>query len=361
LNLKPLFLDIAWNKIKGGDMGKRFIFFIIISLFFNTMVLAAPGAQLYYHQGHLCDQIVFYCPQQLSVVHGKTNFRQNGRALVREEYVIKGCLISSDEVMHALGRINGNGTYCRVTKGADGRIKLVFKYDPTQVTISRHDFESIQRSKGIVFMVEKKNKMVPRTSSKPVIALDCGHGGKDFGTTGIGGVLEKDLALAIGKKVERVLRKQGYVVNMTRNDDRFISLDNRTTKANKGQADLFLSLHINYSPRQEVSGIETFCCNGNLYAPKVKMFAQKDSQSAGLGEAIQQSVVQTVRQKHSLNDRRCKRSVSQVLMGTQMPSALIELGFCSNPQESARLNSVAYQELLAQGISKGIHQYLKQI
>src|SRR3990167_607765 len=338
---------------------KKLLLYVVIGM--STYVGAMPS-KLYFHQSVHCDQVVFYCAQRFSVTHQRKAVAKDGRMLRKDIFTIRGCLVNDVETLQAYARINHRGTRCKLTQLADDSMKLVFVYDPTVVKVSMHRFESIQHSYGLAFMVEKKFQSIAASSStKRVIALDCGHGGKDNGAEGINGIFEKDLTLAIGKRLEKLLRQQGYTVFMTRTNDSFVPLDIRTTSANNVLADLFLSLHINSAPRSHVSGIETFCNDGSLYAPQVTMFEHKDQQSEKFAQAIQQSVINTVRQQYNLNDRLCKKKVSQVLMGTQMPSALIELGFCSNQDEASKLNAAAYQDLLVQGLAKGIHQYLKRV
>ncbi len=338
---------------------KKLLLCIVLGV--STYVGALPS-KLYFHQSAHCDQVVFYCSQRFSVTNQRKAVARDGHMLRKDIFTIRGCLVKDAETLQTCARINYKGTQCKLTQMADGSIKLVFVYDPAVIKVGMHRFESIQRSFGLAFMVEKKLQHAPVPSyTKPVIALDCGHGGKDNGALGINGIFEKDLTLAIGKRLEKLLRGQGYTVLMTRKDDSFVPLDIRTTSANNASADVFLSLHINSAPRNHVTGIETFCNDGSLFAPQVNMLDVKDRHSAQFAQAVQKSVINTIRQQYSLNDRLCKKKVSQVLMGTQMPSALIELGFCSNTDEASKLNTPSYQELLAQGIVKGIGQYLKRV
>lgn len=270
-------------------------------------------------------------------------------------------------------------TINEVCKPVQG-IMLVFNFDGRKFAMSHEQFSSIGLQKGVVFRLynkellekleKKNNQPVLRTlwhSYKPCIAIDPGHGGIDSGAIGYEGIREKDICLAIGTKVGNLLERHGFSVVMTRNSDCTVGLDERTTYANNNQADLFVSIHANWAPNQRAIGVETFCLKPSLlqqmgsqlsYAQQ-KLCTDEVNQRAdyayALAQSVQRHVCDTILPFHEeLIDRKVKHSVSQVLLGAQMPAILVEVGFVSNPKEALLLNDVEYQNRIAHGIYDGI-------
>lgn len=210
------------------------------------------------------------------------------------------------------------------------------------------------------------------TKKKTHIVLDFGHGGDDQGKVGCFNIKEKNITLTVGMKVAHLLQKEGFVVFLTRNADRFVALEERTNFANKVDADLFVSIHANGAPSMQASGIETFCMLPSLFnkgicanvgAKTAHVIQHLDTlryqKSLCLAQAVHQGALQSARIEYgSIPDRKVKTSISQVLLGTEMPAALIEIGFLSNEKEAALLNSAGYQQHIAQGICNGIVSYL---
>ena len=214
------------------------------------------------------------------------------------------------------------------------------------------------------------------------VVIDAGHGGKDTGAIGSHGVREKDVSLAIAKRLEQRLRALGLEVVQTRADDRYVSLDDRTKIANDAKADLFLSIHCNSARRHKASGIETWTLNvaSNRYAARLSAFEnagsplrQSDlriiladlakkadtSEARELAQSVQTQLVRTVRSRvGAVRDHGVKQALFYVLLGTQMPSILVETAFLSNPTEEARLKSAKYQEATAEAIARGVKDYL---
>lgn len=201
---------------------------------------------------------------------------------------------------------------------------------------------------------------------KPVrrIVLDPGHGGKDPGAAGERSE-EKDIVLALAHRIRRHLLKHGYDVVMTRSGDQFISLLNRSEKANRADADLFVSLHANAVDNASVRGIETFVLTPpgapSTYGSKRTATSAKGddfiNHSMRLGYEIQRQLVAATRAK----DRGIRRANFAVLRKTQAPAVLIEAGFITNRQEERRLNSADHQERMAVAITEGIRRYAKAV
>lgn len=183
---------------------------------------------------------------------------------------------------------------------------------------------------------------LPRSTSGRVIAvIDPGHGGRDPGAIGIGGLQEKDVVLPISLEVARLLEQQGVRVILTRSDDRFISLAGRAQLANRSRATVFVSIHANAisMSRPEVNGVETF------YFVSGRQLA----------EYIQGSIMESF----DMNNRGVKRARFYVLRNTSMPSALVETGFVTGREDAPRLANPQFRDDMAYAIARGILRYLQ--
>ncbi len=219
-----------------------------------------------------------------------------------------------------------------------------------------------------------------------LIVVDAGHGGKDPGATGPRKVYEKNVVLKMAKYLATELRKQlGVKVLLTRSDDRYLKLRERTEYANRVGADLFISLHANATSNGKAYGVETYFLNlsknnqaaevaarengttlqevGNLEAILFDLMANaKINESSRLAAEVQQALVSGLRSKYShIKDHGVKQGPFHVLLGATMPSVLVEAGFVSNRREEKRLNSSSYQKLVATSIVNGVKHYISTI
>lgn len=220
------------------------------------------------------------------------------------------------------------------------------------------------------------------------IVLDPGHGGKDTGAIGKKGTREKDIALEIAKQTRDLLKKKlpGIEVIMTRDEDVFIPLEERTRIANDAGADLFISIHCNANPSRKVRGVETYYLNithdryairlaarENVHAGEDKRIsdlqfiladlAMKSNvdESIRLGRQVQKSVVGRLRQDYSgVQDHGLKHALFYVLMGARMPAILIETSFLSNAVEEDRLRDAKYRAGVAEGIVAGVQRFVEE-
>ena len=228
--------------------------------------------------------------------------------------------------------------------------------------------------------------MTPSRAKKhKVIVLDPGHGGKDPGATGYKKYREKDVVFSIASKTAKLLRSRGYTVYMTRTDDRFIKLRNRTHYANVKKADLFVSIHANAVPRRnrnKAYGIETYFLSPsrskranhaaamenrtevedmNYYGKSTFLNAlnsEKIVASHKLAIDLQSSILSSLRARYkNVKDSGVREGPFWVLVGAQMPAVLIEVGFITHPTEGARLHSGKYQDYFARGLADGIERY----
>ncbi len=230
-------------------------------------------------------------------------------------------------------------------------------------------------------------KSEPKTKNK-VIVLDAGHGADDVGAVGPNNRYEKVINLNVTKYVGAILKQRGYTVFLTRNNDTFIKVIDRTVLANEKNADLFISIHTNAVPKEkanEVDGIETFFLSParNERAKRVAALENKTdiremsnsskdvfleslnrpriTASHKFAIDIQSGILQSARSKYKdIKDSGVREGPFWVLVGAQMPSILVELGYVSHPTESKRLYDKAYQQLLANGISNGVDSYFSK-
>ncbi len=185
------------------------------------------------------------------------------------------------------------------------------------------------------------------TTDPPLVALDPGHGGKDPGARGVTGVLEKNVNLSIGLSVDRLLRDAGLRTLLTRDDDSYPTLQERTDLANQAGADVFVSIHNNASGDPLSEGTETFYwgTSADNYSIEGKRLAQ----------AIQRNLIATL----DSVDRgaRTHWNSLHVLRESLMPAALTEVGFLTNAEEEAKLKDPVYLQAAALGIARGILEF----
>jgi len=219
------------------------------------------------------------------------------------------------------------------------------------------------------------------------IVVDAGHGGWDLGTVGRRGLLEKDLVFEISQRLGKLLESRlGAEVIYTRRDDNYIPLDQRAILANTSQADLFVSVHANYSDLPSARGVETYYTNlfsapgtqdlSNPAGPKeaaMRSAAPKNlpivtltsaelrdrvEQSRRLAQSVQRSLYGTLSMQNSgLRDRGIKEAGFVVLTESAMPGILAEVSFVSSPTDEQKLRSDGYREQIAEALYRGIARY----
>jgi N-acetylmuramoyl-L-alanine amidase len=246
---------------------------------------------------------------------------------------------------------------------------------------------------------QKKEPPVHKARNKPLseaefnkvktVVIDPGHGGKDPGAIGQNGLREKDVVLSVGKRLGEILKQRyGFNVIYTRQTDIFIPLDERTEIANSKGADLFISIHANASRRKAAKGIETYFLNwsndddalrvaareNNTSIARMKVLrgglsgilndlarTNKRDESIRLAQRVQTSMVNTIKRKYrGTTDLGVKNALFYVLVGAEMPSALVEISFISNRYEERLLKSRSYREKISEGIAKGVDAYFKE-
>ena len=219
------------------------------------------------------------------------------------------------------------------------------------------------------------------------IIIDPGHGGKDPGAVGYRGTLEKDIALDVAKRLEKKISKNMKVKTvLTRDEDIFLKLGERTRIANENKGSLFISIHANAATDRRASGFETFLIGPNKNEAAVRVAARENSVLELEGVAgkkltnedlIQATIAQSafasksekfaalvqeeIGKRVQGKNRGVKQAGFYVLMGASMPNVLVELGFISNLAEEKKLRSSQYREVLATAIFRALEKYEKTL
>jgi N-acetylmuramoyl-L-alanine amidase/putative methionine-R-sulfoxide reductase with GAF domain len=219
---------------------------------------------------------------------------------------------------------------------------------------------------------------VPVSPPKLRIVLDAGHGGWDLGTVGRKGLLEKDLVLDIVERLGHLVESRlGAEVILTRKDDNYLALEKRAEIANLSQANLFVSVHANYSDYPSARGVETYYTN-TYSSVKARTEEADEAAAAGLqtvnwtnidirekvhesrrvAASVQRSLYRMLAAKNpGLPNRGVKEAHYVVLTGTSMPAILAEISFVSSPTDENNLQSSTYRQQIAEALYEGIARY----
>lgn len=211
------------------------------------------------------------------------------------------------------------------------------------------------------------------------IVIDAGHGGWDLGTVGKEGLLEKNLVLDVAQSLGSLLESRlGSEVIFTRKDDNYVPLEQRAEIANRAQADLFISVHANYSSLASARGVETYYSSffsppeareieyrENATATTVtqaklsgRALKEKVDESRKLAASVQRALYGTLAsQSRGIRNRGVREASFVVLTGTEMPSILAEISFVSSPTDEARLQDAPYRQQIAEALFKGIEKF----
>ena len=215
------------------------------------------------------------------------------------------------------------------------------------------------------------------------IVIDPGHGGHDSGTTGPGGIEEKQVVLDVALRLGKMLKQRlGADVIFTRDNDTFIPLETRTAIANKAQADLFLSIHANSSPDSSARGVETYYLNFTTSPDALEVAARENAvsdesihelsdlvkkitlkdkidESREFAADVQKSLYDNLEEGNpGLRDRGIKKAPFVVLIGANMPSILAEISFLTNSEDARELKQPAYRQRIAESLYRGVSRYI---
>ena len=271
--------------------------------------------------------------------------------------------------------VNKNGIYYLPTESFFGIIQNLsisssIKYTNDEIRLT--SISGLKKTIKTVDLRSEKEKWEFKT-----IVIDAGHGGKDPGAVGYRGTKEKDIALDVAKRLEKKLSKNMNVkIIMTRDEDVFLRLSERTKIANESNGNLFISIHTNAAEDRRASGFETFLIGPNKNEAAVRVAARENavleledliqatiaqSAFASKSEQFASMVQKEIKKRVQSKDRGVKQAGFYVLMGASMPNVLVELGFISNPTEEKKLRSHQYRDLLATAIYRAVEQYQKTL
>jgi N-acetylmuramoyl-L-alanine amidase len=221
---------------------------------------------------------------------------------------------------------------------------------------------------------------VPATGVRTVV-IDPGHGGEELGAQGTRGALEKDITLAVARRVRTLIETRlGLRVFLTRDADRTMSLDDRSAYANSQKADVFVSIHVNAAVRPAMKGAEVYYLSIDRAAAEARRMAESsDAQLPTLGggtrtidlilwetaqaryleqsNALANFVEQALRARVEMSPRAVQQAPFRVLVGANMPAVLVEIGYLSNPDQEQALASGAYQDHVAQAVVDAIAKF----
>ncbi len=218
------------------------------------------------------------------------------------------------------------------------------------------------------------------------VIIDAGHGGKDEGAKGGHGLLEKNLVLDVSKRLALRLRRRGLEVHLTRSDDTFVPLEERTARANDARGDLFISIHANSAHSDQPRGIETYFVSLEASDASARRVAEIENRALGRGAAaavaadpfvaLLGDMIATdhmddssafaklaqaeLRDVGKVPSRGVKQAPFVVLMGVQMPAALIEIGFMSNSRDVGELSTDAYRDQISEALARAVFAFQKR-
>ncbi len=267
--------------------------------------------------------------------------------------------------------------------------KTIYIINKKQIIIKILDTPVVNR-KAKDKKIKENVKLLPSNlfeTSNKVIVIDPGHGGKDAGAVAKNKVYEKNIVLSVSRYLKTELVKKGFKVYLTRSKDKYIKLSNRTKLANKKNSHIFISIHANAARKSRASkahGVETYFLSPARSERAKKVAAKEnrgDMNSMGWSSKnslltilnrgkitasnkmaidIQKNMLFSLRGKYGKNaikDGGVREGPFWVLVGAQMPSVLVEVGYISHYREGKRINTTSYQKLIAKGIAKGIESY----
>jgi N-acetylmuramoyl-L-alanine amidase len=299
----------------------------------------------------------------------------------------------------------GNLQQIRIGRPDADTIRIVFDFKKID-TFNKFYLSSPHRIVFDIFQQEKKERTIPVTTHQPKsntdkntsmirqlglkvhnIIIDPGHGGSDPGAINqTSNLLEKNITLEIAKNLKQIFSKHPeYKIILTREDDRYLSLEERTALANSNNGDLFISIHLNSAARKSAKGLETYYLSCTTDPWAINVAAQENfmsEKSIGEMKTILEKILQnsTITESKLLADLLQKKAAVHlsekydrivnlgvkkapfvVLAGAQMPAVLFEASFISNPDEALRLQRPSYIYSISYGLYCGIISYIMSL
>jgi N-acetylmuramoyl-L-alanine amidase len=252
--------------------------------------------------------------------------------------------------------------------------------------------EFVPRPPALLFQPVQRTRDSSRSLTRALglgvrrVILDPGHGGDDKGAVSRSGLREKDLVLDVAQRLGKLIQAQlNSEVIYTRSEDSFVPLEGRPALAKEKEADLFVSIHANWSPFRSAAGAETYYLNftnreswlevaarenagsGKSFHDLQSLiqeiaFSEKVNESRQLAASVESSLHGSLAQNSAEEkDRGIKQAPFVVLIGSRVPSILVEIGFLSNPQEENLLQRSDYRQRIADALYRGVAQYMSRL
>jgi N-acetylmuramoyl-L-alanine amidase len=263
------------------------------------------------------------------------------------------------------------------------------RYDRYETFELRNPFRLVLDLKAAPRKASGQQRRRKRPEKTTIIVLDPGHGGVENGAIGPTGLREKDVTLTLARRLKRELERgnRSISVVLTRDEDRLVGLDERTAIANHNKADLFLSIHLNASPRARATGAETYYLSTDATDDEARILAALENQagsqadtrpdqrveqgsldlvlwdlaqnqylaeSSALAEAIQRHLNRLT----GTRSRGVRQAPFRVLMGATMPAVLVEVGFISNAEEEELFQTPSYRARVVNAMAAAVEEFL---
>jgi len=373
-DLNPLF-----EEIKSGATA-RLTAIRFLSSDHNTRVFLEVSQPVRYEVGRLPEDAAKGLPPRIYVDIAGTKLAMESQAPI---YVQDGAIKQI-----RVGQFNQDTVRVVLDMTSAREHSAFLLPEPFRVVL---DIQGSKAANPLASMVKAKTSLPAAAavkSSKPQstgvrkIVLDPGHGGKDPGAIGEGGVAEKDLVLSVAKKLAAKLKMaMGIEVVLTRTDDQYIPLEDRTAVANAQDTDLFISLHMNASPNGDAKGVETYYLDNTTDEASMRLAARENAtsrknvsdlqfilsdmtqnlkleDSVTLAHSLQGALVGTMgNHLREIKDLGVKRALFYVLVGARMPSVLVEMFFITNREEGRAMSQGKFQDSVVDSLYDGIQQY----
>jgi N-acetylmuramoyl-L-alanine amidase len=262
-------------------------------------------------------------------------------------------------------------------------------YDRYETFELRNPFRVVLDLKDKPRASRREGRRARRVAATTIIVIDPGHGGVEHGAVGTTGLMEKDVTLALARRLKRELERgrRSVSVVLTRDEDRLVGLDERTAIANHNRADLFLSIHVNASPRAEAGGAETYFLSTDATDDEARLLAAQENRPGGDGamrpdqrihqgsldlvlwdlaqnhylaesSALAESIQRHLNELTGTRNRGIRQAPFRVLMGATMPAVLVEVGFISNKREEELLRSSSYHARVVSAMASAVEEFL---
>jgi N-acetylmuramoyl-L-alanine amidase len=263
------------------------------------------------------------------------------------------------------------------------------RYDRYETFELRNPFRLVLDLKAAPRRASGQDRRRTRPEKTTIIVLDPGHGGVEHGAIGPTGLREKDVTLTLARRLKRELERGNRSINvvLTRDEDRLVGLDERTAIANHNKADLFLSIHLNASPRARATGAETYYLSADATDDEARILAALENQAGSqavkrpdqrveqgsldlvlwdlaqnqyLAEssALAESIQRHLNRLTGTRSRGVRQAPFRVLMGATMPAVLVEVGFISNTDEEELFQTSSYRARVVTAMAAAVEEFL---